>query len=155
MAVLPPTAASAMPSSVVGTSRTRTPRSQVAATNPARSVAAPPPMPTMQSDLVTPCRASRDHRPAAMSTFLAGLAVRHRLGLHGQARGPQRAASRADDLAEALGVDDHHGAGAPGHQPGQLAEYADADHDLVGRAAVGRVDVDPGGGHFPVISAAI
>ena len=71
IAVLPPTAASAMPSSVVGTSTNWTPRSQVAATNPARSVVAPPPMPTMQSDLVTLCRASLDHRPAATSTVLA------------------------------------------------------------------------------------
>ena len=41
--VLPPTAASTMASSVVGTCTTRTPRIQVAATKPARSVAAPPP----------------------------------------------------------------------------------------------------------------
>ena len=49
MPVLPPTAASTMPSSVVGTCTTRTPRSQVAATNPARSVIAPPPSPTTAS----------------------------------------------------------------------------------------------------------
>ena len=49
MPVLPPTAASTMPSTVVGTCTTRTPRSQVAATKPARSVIAPPPRPTTAS----------------------------------------------------------------------------------------------------------
>ena len=54
MPVLPPTAASTMPSSVVGIWTTRTPRSQVAATNPARSVVAPPPSPTTASVRVKP-----------------------------------------------------------------------------------------------------
>ena len=49
MPVLPPTAASTMPSSVVGICTTRTPRSQVAAAKPARSVVAPPPRPTTAS----------------------------------------------------------------------------------------------------------
>ena len=71
IAVFPPTAASAMASSVVGTRTTRTPRSQLAATNPARSVVAPPPIPTMQSDRVTPCLASWDHSRAATPTVLA------------------------------------------------------------------------------------
>ena len=71
IAVFPPTAASAMPSRVVGTRTALTPRSQVAATKPARSVAAPPPIPTTQSDRVTPCWASRDHNLAATSTVLA------------------------------------------------------------------------------------
>ena len=71
IAVLPPTAASTMPSSVVGTSTTGTPRSQVAAANPARSVAAPPPMPTTQSDLVTFGSASQDHSRASTATSLA------------------------------------------------------------------------------------
>ena len=71
IAVLPPTAASTMPSSVVGTSTRGTPRSQVAATNPARSVAAPPPMPTTQSDRVTRSAASQDHSRAATATSLA------------------------------------------------------------------------------------
>ena len=47
--VLPPTAASTMPSTVVGTCTTATPRSHVAATKPARSVTAPPPKPTTAS----------------------------------------------------------------------------------------------------------
>ncbi len=54
MPVLPPTAASTMPSTVVGTAIQRTPRSQVAATNPARSVVAPPPTPTTTSVRVKP-----------------------------------------------------------------------------------------------------
>ena len=60
-----------MPSSVVGTSTTGTPRSQVAAAKPARSVAAPPPIPTTQSDLVTFDSASHDQSRARTSTFLA------------------------------------------------------------------------------------
>ena len=64
-AVLPPTAASVIASSVVGTSTTRTPRSQVAATKPARSVAAPPPTPTMASLRVIRLAASFDQSAAA------------------------------------------------------------------------------------------
>ena len=70
-AVLPPTAASTTASRVVGTRISRTPRSQVAATNPARSVVAPPPTPTMASLRVSRCPASRDHRSAATGTVLA------------------------------------------------------------------------------------
>ena len=43
MPVFPPTAASTMASRVVGTCTMSTPRSHVAAANPATSVAAPPP----------------------------------------------------------------------------------------------------------------
>jgi hypothetical protein len=56
--VLPPTAASTIASRVVGTCSTRTPRSQVAATNPARSVTAPPPRPTTASWRSSPIRPS-------------------------------------------------------------------------------------------------
>ncbi len=69
--VLPPTAASTMPSSVVGTCTTRTPRSQAAATNPARSVAAPPPSATTASDRVKARRPSSDQRLPATSSVLA------------------------------------------------------------------------------------
>ena len=85
---------------------------------------------------------------------LGRLAVGDRFGVHGQARGLQRAARGAGDLAEALGVDDHDRPGVLRNQAGQLAEHADADDDLVGLAAVGGHDVDPGGGH-PAILAAI
>src|SRR5690606_17211146 len=71
MPVLLPTAASTMASSVVGTSTAVTPRSQVAATNPARSVVAPPPTPTTASERVTPFRPSADHSSAATCTDLA------------------------------------------------------------------------------------
>jgi hypothetical protein len=86
---------------------------------------------------------------------LGRLAVGHGLGVDLVAGRGERAAGRAGDLAEALGVDDHHGAGAVGDQAGQLAEHADPDDHLVRPAAVGRRDVDPGSGHFCVISAAI
>ena len=54
--VLPPTAASTMPSNVVGTWMTRTPRSQVAAANPATSVTDPPPRPITTSVRSSPAR---------------------------------------------------------------------------------------------------
>ena len=60
MPVLPPTAASTMPRSVVGICTTGTPRSQVAAANPARSVVAPPPTPTIASVRVKPDWPSTD-----------------------------------------------------------------------------------------------
>src|SRR5690606_18123046 len=71
MPVLPPTAASTMPSSVVGTSTARTPRSHDAAANPARSVAAPPPTPTTTSVRVIPARANADQSPARTPTSFA------------------------------------------------------------------------------------
>src|SRR5918999_2430851 len=71
MPVLPPTAASTMPSRVVGTWTTGTPRSHEAAAKPARSVVAPPPTPTIASPRVMPSRAKRDQSPASTSTRLA------------------------------------------------------------------------------------
>ena len=71
MPVLPPTAASTMPSSVVGTCTTRTPRSQVAATKPPRSVVAPPPTVTTASDRVNPARPSASQHCVATSAVLA------------------------------------------------------------------------------------
>ena len=79
-AVLPPMAASVMPSSVVGISTIRTPRSQVAATNPARSVTAPPPSATTASVRPTPAAASSDHSrvatPISLAASPSGTAVR-------------------------------------------------------------------------------
>ena len=65
MPVLPPTAASTMPSRVVGTCTTRTPRSQVAATKPPRSVVAPPPNVTTASERVKPASPSASQHDAA------------------------------------------------------------------------------------------
>ena len=58
MPVFPPTAASTIPSNVVGTCTMSTPRSQVAAANPATSVAAPPPRLTTASLRPMPMRPS-------------------------------------------------------------------------------------------------
>jgi hypothetical protein len=69
--VLPPTAASTMASSVVGTCTTRTPRSQVAATKPPRSVVAPPPKVTIASERVNPASPSASQHAAATSIPLA------------------------------------------------------------------------------------
>ncbi len=74
MPVLPPTAASTMPSSVVGIEIQRTPRSQVAATKPARSVVAPPPRPTTTSLRVNPVCPSTDQQYAATSALFASSA---------------------------------------------------------------------------------
>ena len=70
MPVLPPTAASTMPRTVVGTAIQRTPRSQVAATKPARSVVAPPPTPTSTSLRVKPDWPSAFQQYAATSAVL-------------------------------------------------------------------------------------
>src|SRR6266567_4426646 len=70
--VLPPTAASTMPSRLVGSCTTRTPRSQQAATNPARSVAAPPPTPTTASVRVQAAPPGVSQRRAAASSGGAG-----------------------------------------------------------------------------------
>jgi len=71
MPVLPPTAASTMPSTVVGTETYRTPRSQVAATKPARSVVAPPPTPTTASERVNPAPASRSQQRSSTDAVFA------------------------------------------------------------------------------------
>ena len=77
MPVLPPTAASTMPSSVVGTWTTRTPRSQVAATKPARSVIAPPPTPTTASVRVKPAWPSTAQQEGRDLGGLGRLGVGH------------------------------------------------------------------------------
>lgn len=74
MPVLPPTAASTIARTVVGTAIQRTPRSQVAATKPARSVVAPPPTPTMTSLRVKPVWPSAFQQYAATSAVFASSA---------------------------------------------------------------------------------
>ncbi len=71
IAVLPPIAASTIASSVVGIRTRRTPRNHVAATNPARSVTAPPPSPTIESQRDIRRAASRDHSADATPMSLA------------------------------------------------------------------------------------
>src|SRR5262245_33108305 len=68
--VLPPMAASTMPSNDVATGTQRTPRSQQAATKPARSVTAPPPMPTTASVRVNAAPPSASQHRAATSIVL-------------------------------------------------------------------------------------
>ena len=80
MPVLPPTAASTMASSVVGTCTTRTPRSQVAATKPPRSVVAPPPNVTTASDRVKPASPSASQQLDRDRGGLGLLAVGDREG---------------------------------------------------------------------------
>ena len=74
MPVLPPTAASTMPSNVVGTWTTLTPRIQVAAANPARSVTDPPPSPITTSRRSSPiCPNTFQQKPSTVR-FLASSA---------------------------------------------------------------------------------
>ena len=74
MPVFPPTAASTMPSTVVGMLMKSTPRSQLAATNPARSVAVPPPSPTTRSLRVNPAAASSSQHLSSTAGVLAASA---------------------------------------------------------------------------------
>ncbi len=74
MPVLPPTAASTMPSTLVGSCTSRTPRSHVAATNPARSVTAPPPRPITASERVKSAWPSTCQQNAATSIRFASSA---------------------------------------------------------------------------------
>jgi hypothetical protein len=70
--VFPPTAASTMPSSVVGTLTRRTPRIQLAATKPPRSVTAPPPYATTVPQRSMPIAASASqHWPATQKVLPA------------------------------------------------------------------------------------
>ena len=69
--VLPPTAASTIASSVVGRCTTLTPRSQVAATKPPRSVVEPPPTVTTASQRVKPVWPSTCQQNDATGASLA------------------------------------------------------------------------------------
>ena len=97
MPVLPPTAASTMASSEVGTCTTRTPRSQVAATKPPTSVVAPPPTVTTASERVNPAAPSRSQQSATTAARLGGLAVGQLEVQHLVARAgrPRQARARA------------------------------------------------------------
>ena len=74
MPVLPPTAASTIPANVVATWTTRIPRSQAAATHPARSVVDPPPRPTIASLRVKPIWPRTSQQKPATARVLASSA---------------------------------------------------------------------------------
>ena len=67
MPVLPPTAASTIPATVVGTATQSSPRNHEAAANPEKSVTAPPPIPMMRSVRVNPAAPSQSH--TCINTF--------------------------------------------------------------------------------------
>ena len=75
MPVLPPTAASTMPAAWSARARRATPRSQVAATKPARSVVAPPPTATTASERVKPAAPSTAQQCGGDLGGLGGLPV--------------------------------------------------------------------------------
>ena len=145
-AVFPPTDASTMPSTVVGICTTSMPRSQVAATKPARSVVAPPPRPMTASVRVKSVCPMICQQNAATSTRLAlsasGISARSTWYFSGklcaQRLGPGAERRRVDDehfrdlrtevrrdIAEQSAADEHRVAGRPG------------DGDLRGRSQAG------------------
>ena len=127
MPVLPPTAASTMPASVVGTCTTRTPRSQAAATQPARSVVAPPPRPTIASERVKPAAPSASQQRAGDRQRLGLLAVGQ---LDGSGREPgatQVVAPAAPVGAQRRRVHDRDARPRRRAAPAQLAEQAVPD----------------------------
>ena len=87
----------------------------MAATNPATSVAAPPPSPTTTSPRSSPNSASRVHAWRATATVLAGLA-------HGQPHGHERVERRPDEAQHLAIGDQRRAAGAD--QPRQLGQRA-------------------------------
>ena len=136
-----------MASSVVGTCTTRTPRSQVAATNPARSVTAPPPTPTTASERVKPACPSTCQQKASDRGALRLLRVGNLGGERLEALAGEVLADRLARCAQRPRVDDEHLARAL-EQRRELAEQAGADDHVVPAVArpvpgVTRPDPDP------------
>ena len=140
MAVLPPTAASTIPSSVVGTWTTAIPRSQVAATKPARSVVAPPPTATTASLRVKPRRPSRDHRSAATSAVLAASPSGTGARTTSKPAASRSCSTGGSQVGECTGVDQQHPPHVVAEQGRQLRGDARADDHVVGPVAP---DLDP------------
>ena len=140
--VLPPTAASTIASSVVGTCTTGTPRIHVAATNPARSVTAPPPNPTTTSERVSPASAHACQQAARLPSDLPSsasgtlVAVGADPGaLQLRARGLGRPGER-----RRMCITSADRAPRSRDRPGQTVRHTRPDQDRIG--PLGR-DVDP------------
>ncbi len=110
--VLPPTAASTIASSVVGTCTTRTPRIQVAATNPARSVTAPPPSETTTSLRVSPIRPQTSQQKPATASALPSSASGTSTRCASTPGGLELGPDLLGDVGQRRLVDDQRGAGA-------------------------------------------
>ena len=108
MPVLPPIAASTIPSTVVGMVTNFTPRNQVAATKPARSVVAPPPSPTTASDRVKPAVPSTDQHRAATAAVLAASASGTSIRSGSNPGPPQLGDQPLGDLDQPRWVQDRH-----------------------------------------------
>ena len=128
--VLPPTAASTMPSTEVGTCTTRTPRSQHAATKPARSVTAPPPTPTIASVRVNPAAASSSQHRAATSIDLPASASGTSMATPISPAAASTSAIWVASVAQRFGVQ-HRDPGRAGHQRRQMTGEAEADQHVV------------------------
>ena len=70
MPVLPPTAASTIPATVVGTAIQSNPRNHEAAAKPAKSVTAPPPIATIKSERVNPADPNQSQTLSSVSELL-------------------------------------------------------------------------------------
>jgi hypothetical protein len=95
-----------MPSSVVGRCTTGTPRSQVAATKPARSVVAPPPIATSASVRVNPIWPRTSQQYAATCRSFCALAVGHLDGVRLEAGGVEVLAHGVGGRPQRRGVHD-------------------------------------------------
>ena len=123
-----------MPSSVVGTCTTGTPRWYAAAANPATSVTSPPPTATTTSARVSPQDAHARHSASTVASVLAASpsAISKRAVL------PARDRRQLD-----VGLGDDGRPGGAGRQDaGQLAADAGTDEHRVGAAAEGDLDGD-------------
>src|SRR5215467_460637 len=145
IAVLPPIAASTMARSVVGMKMTGMPRSQVAATNPARSVTAPPPTPMIRSDRDARSSASRPDR-CCDSDVLGSLSRWYGYRVHGVSRASQRRAGGRGQVIQALGVDERDRARPVAGHSRQLRGDPVAKEHLVGPLAA---DGDARDAHRP------
>ncbi len=122
-----------MPSRLVGTLTSRTPRSQVAATKPARSVVEPPPRPTTASERVKPALPSTDQQRRRDGGGLGRLGVRDvdpddLVAGRAERRGSPTAASR---ISVGGWISATRCTSAP-RSVGQLPEQVVADEDVVG-----------------------
>ncbi len=134
-----------MPASVVGTWTTRTPRSQAAATQPARSVVAPPPRPTTASERVKPSWPRASQQVPATASVLAASPSGTSIRWAARPLATRSARTRGGQVGQGRRVDDRHPDGVA-EQRGQLAQHAAADDHVVGRRPADR-DAGGGGAH--------
>ena len=120
-----------MPSRLVGMWMTLTPRSQVAATKPARSVTAPPPTATTASERVKSFCPSTCQQKDGHLDVLAFFGVRDFGGQRGEAGGGQFVTDGVAGEPEGAGMDDQDPLDALPQQRRKACQQAAAHHDVV------------------------